>query len=113
MGQDSEAVACRVHPDVKRWLEEQAEDRGTTLGSYVEELLRSFYQGETMVPNKDGSMPNDPEPDPGNSLPEGVYVPDSGKYDYAVRWRDDAGEAHRRYYKTRKGAIQGAKRLRG
>ena len=109
--QESEAVACRVHPDVKEWLEDRAEEQGTTLGSYVEELLRSMYQDNTMVPNEDGTMPSDPKPD--NSLPEGVYVPDSHKYDYALRFTDARGNSKRRYYKTREGAVRGAKRLRG
>ena len=40
---ESKAIAARVHPDVHEWIKEQAEQEGTTLGSWVEELLRGAY----------------------------------------------------------------------
>lgn len=40
---DSKPIAGRVHPDVHKSLKEEAERRGTTLGSLVEEILRGWH----------------------------------------------------------------------
>lgn len=43
---DSKPIAARVHPDVHEWIAEEAEAQGTTIGSFVEEMLRSAYVSE-------------------------------------------------------------------
>mgnify|MGYP001143615068 CR=1 FL=1 len=43
---DSKAIAARVHPDVHEWISNEAEKQGTTIGSFVEEMLRSAYVSE-------------------------------------------------------------------
>jgi hypothetical protein len=82
-----------VNDQVADWIEEKADSRATTKGRIVEELLRDAYQEQ----GEGGS--NDEE-----SLPEGVYVPDSDKHDYALKYRDVYnGGVRRDYYKTREG----------
>jgi len=99
---ETQPVAARVHKSVAEWLEELAEEEATTVGRIVEDKLREAYQEESGSQQKSG-----------NSLPEGVYVPNSDKHNYAVKFTHDrTGETRRRYYKTREGAIKGANRLR-
>ena len=43
---ESKAIAGRVHPDVHKALKEEAEKRGTTLGSLIEEILRGWYTSQ-------------------------------------------------------------------
>lgn len=43
---DSKPIAGRVHPDVHKAIKEEANNRGTTLGSLVEEILRGWYTGQ-------------------------------------------------------------------
>ena len=40
---ESKTIAGRVHPDVHEALKEEAENRGTTMGSLVEEILRGWH----------------------------------------------------------------------
>jgi predicted transcriptional regulator len=96
-------VGARLHPEIKEQLEEMAEERKTTMARLIEEWVKEKVEAESEKRSTDGE-----------SLPEGVYVPNSEKHDYAVKWFDERkGKTRRRYYKTRSGAIQGAKRLRG
>jgi len=61
---DSKAVAARVHPDVHSFLKEEAEDRGTTMGSYVEEILREYYNSHRVPTEEQGEEGfNDAEPE--------------------------------------------------
>jgi predicted DNA-binding protein len=95
---ETKTVACRIHPDIKEKLEAMADERKTAKSRLLEEWIREKVEEH-----------DDPSAKP--DLPEGVYVPNSEKYDYAVRYKRD-GETRRKYYKTRSGAINGVKRLR-
>jgi predicted transcriptional regulator len=97
---ETQTVACRLHPDIKEKLEAMADERKTATSRLMEEWIREKVQES-----------DDPSAKSDKSLPEGVYVPNSEKYDYAVRYKRD-GETRRKYYKTRSGAINGAERLR-
>ena len=117
---DSKAIAARVHPDVHEFLKQEAENRGTTLGSYVEEVLRNYYDSHrepTEETIKNGSE-DVAEPEPTitggtEELPEGVYVPDSKEYNFAVAWRNSRSEEiQRSYYKTREKAVDKASRVK-
>jgi hypothetical protein len=92
-------VACRLHPEIDEELERLADERRTSKARIIEEWIKEKLEEETS-----GSSSSE-------SLPGGVYVPNSEKYDYAVRYKRD-GETRRKYYKTRSGAINGAERLR-
>jgi hypothetical protein len=99
---ETEPVAARVNERVYNWLEEQAESEATTIGRVVEDELRESFQ------EKAGSSD-----DPGDSdLPRGVYVPDSDKNNFAVKFRGYDGGTRRKYYKTRKGAEDKAARVK-
>jgi hypothetical protein len=99
---ETEPVAARVNERVYNWLEEQAESEATTIGRVVEDELRESFQ------EKAGSS-DDPDD---NDLPKGVYVPDSDKNNFAVKYRGYNGDTRRKYYKTRKGAVEKAARVK-
>lgn len=46
------------------------------------------------------------------SLPKGVYRPDSDEYPYAVKWSDVDGKTQREYYETRTNAESKAERVK-
>ena len=94
-------VSCRPHPEINRKLEELADERRTTKARLLEEWIKEKIEEEMGHGKTDGG------------LPEGVYVPDSRKYDYALKYTDGQGKSKRRYYKTRRGVVQAAERLRG
>ena len=98
---DSTPVAARVHPEVGDWLDEKAEKRKTTVGRVVEDLLSELYKEESGGSQSGGES---------GDLPKGVYRPD-GEYNFAVKYERD-GEVGRKYYKTRKSAIERAERER-
>ena len=98
---ETKPVAARVNGDVAEWLEELADQQATTVGRIVEDKLREAYQNR----EKSGDSEN------ADPLPEGVYVPDSDKYNYAVKYQEN-GKARRKYYKTREGAERWAERHR-
>jgi predicted DNA-binding protein len=95
-----EPVACRLHPELNRELEKIADERRTTKARLVEEWVT-----EKIEEFEDESESEE-------SLPEGVYRPNSDKHDYAVKWRDHAGNTRRDYYKTREGAREKVERVR-
>ena len=97
------SVAARVNDQVADWIQEKADSRATTKGRIVEEILRDAYQGRS----ESGSS-GDAE----KSLPQGVYVPDSDKHDYAVKYTGYNGDTRRKYYKTRRGAVKKAGRVK-
>ena len=99
---DSTPVAARVHPEVGDWLDEKADERKTTVGRVVEDLLSELYKEETSGSQSGGET---------GDLPKGVYRPD-GKYNFAVKYESANGDVARKYYKTRKSAIERAKRER-
>jgi hypothetical protein len=90
-----------VNDQVADWIEEKADRRATTKGRIVEEVLRDAYQER-----------DEDESSGEKSLPEGVYVPNSDKHDFAVKWRDYRGKDRRDYYKTREGAVGKVQRVR-
>jgi len=61
---DSKAIAARVHPDVHEWISEEAERRGTTIGSFVEELLRDTYLSHVEGQNLDEAEEEVESPEP-------------------------------------------------
>lgn len=80
------------------------------MGSLVEEILRGAYNSQSSIEEvrrEDRSASQSAE-----ELPDGVYRPDSHKYEYAVKFRDNDGETDRKYYKTRKKAVEAAERYR-
>jgi hypothetical protein len=90
-----------VNDQVADWIQEKADSRATTKGRIVEEILRDAYQ------EQDEGGSNDEEP-----LPQGVYVPNSDKHDYAVKYVGYNGDTRRKYYKTRRGAVKKATRVK-
>ena len=96
----SEAVAARVNEQVAEWIEERADKTAKTKGRIVEETLREAY----LRAEREGQDQETEE------LPEGVYVPDSDKYNYAVKFENYNGETRRKYYKSREGAVEKASR---
>ena len=99
---ETEPVAARVNERVYDWLEEQAEKEATTIGRIVEDELRESYQ------EKGGSSDEDDE----EPLPEGVYRPNSDKHNFAVKYVGYNGDTRRKYYKTRRGAVKKATRVK-
>jgi hypothetical protein len=99
---ETKPVAGRVNERVYDWLEERAESEATTIGRIVEDELRESFQ------ERAGSSDDSGESD----LPKGVYVPDSDKYSFAVKWRGHKGKTRRDYYKTREGALGKVERVR-
>jgi hypothetical protein len=95
----SVTVAARVRPEVKDFLDQEAKKRATTTARLVEELVLEEYR------EKNGGSQSGGE---SGDLPEGVYRPD-GKHDFAVKYEGPRG-VERKYYKTRKGAIERAER---
>lgn len=96
----SMAVAARVNPEIGEWVKEKADERQTTIGRIVEDTLREKYREEEGSDGFESSVSS-------KSLPEAVYVPDSDKYNYAVKFQRD-GKTRRKYYKTRSGAVNRA-----
>jgi len=97
------SVAARVNDQVADWIEKKADSRATTKGRIVEQILRDAYQNQS----ESGSSEDAEE-----SLPQGVYVPNSDKHDYAVKYIGYDGDPRRKYYKTRKGAEKKAARVK-
>lgn len=97
----SVTVSARVRPEVREFLEEKAEERATTTARLVEELVLEEYREENGGSQSSGES---------GDLPEGVYRP-NGEYNFAVKYERD-GEVGRKYYKTRKSAIERAERER-
>ena len=81
-------------------LEEIADERRTTKARLVEEWVT-----DKIEEFEDGSSGEE-------SLPKGVYVPNSDKNDFAVKFRGYDGDTRRKYYKTRRGAEDKAARVR-
>jgi len=97
-------VSCRPHPEITEKLEQLADERRTTKAHLVESWLKEKVEEEIEEEGNETSEGRE-------ALPEGVYVPDSHKYDYAVTWYED-GETRRKYYKTLEGAKKRAERVR-
>ena len=103
----SKSVAARVHQDVHEWLKQEAESRGTTLGSLVEDMLREKYKSQQPSPEMEGRNRRlSSTSGGGKTLPNAVYTPKSHKYDYAVRVYDTKKEKSvNKYYKTKRGVL--------
>ena len=96
-----EPVACRLHPELNEMLEEIADKRRTTKARLVEEWVT-----EKIEEFEEGGSSSE------ESLPKGVYVPDSDKNNFAVKYRGYNGDTRRKYYKTREGAVEKAARVK-
>jgi len=81
-----------------------AGERRTTKAHLVESWLKEKVEEEIGEEGNETSEGRE-------TLPEGVYVPDSHKYDYAVAWHEN-GKTERKYYKTLSGAKKRAERVR-
>lgn len=116
----NESVGARIHPKLNEWLEEEAERQMTTKARLVETFIQEAKErrdrqrsGEVEAEVEDEGNSNSDEGSDGDErLPEGVYRPDSEKYDWAISWRDGDGELQRDYRKTREAIERKAKRLR-
>ena len=97
-------VSCRPHPEITEKLEQLADERRTTKAHLVESWLKEKVEEEIGEEGNETSEGRE-------TLPEGVYVPDSHKYDYAVAWHEN-GKTERKYYKTLSGAKKRAERVR-
>lgn len=94
---DSRAIAARVHPDVHEWAKSEAERQGTTLGSFVEELLRSAYLSEMEArehPESEDDLAPEPEEIPIQSaeVEDGELVVEAGSRHIAEEVREELSE---------------------
>jgi len=94
-------VSCRPHPEINEKLEQLADKRRTTKARLLEEWIKEKLDEE--MGHESGES--------GGSLPHGVYVPDSEKHSYAVKFEKN-GKTRRKYYKTREGAERRAEHER-
>lgn len=92
---ESELVTARVNERVHGWLVELAEEKDTTIERIAEDKLREAYQEESK-----------------ESLPKGVFHPESDEYSYGVKWSDVNGKTQREYYENRADAEDKAARVR-
>jgi predicted transcriptional regulator len=104
MSNRPKAVSCRPHPEINEKLEELADQRRTTKARLLEGWIKEKVEEEI---DEEGNKTSEGR----ETLPEGVYVPDSHKYDYAVAWHEN-GKTSRKYYKTLEGAEKRARRVR-
>jgi hypothetical protein len=105
----TEPVAARVHKKVYSWIKEQADDRATTEGRIVEQLLKEAYQDRDSEESEESEESGESEEsaEPSGDLPDPIYIPDSAEYDYALRVPESSSlRSDRKYYKTKEGVMK-------
>lgn len=95
--------------ELAEWLENESENRMTTISSAAQQLLVEKYreqQNEGAETSQGGSVGADDLGALFEEYEDAWYVPDSDQHQYVVYGPDDG----RRYYKTKEGAAEAIKR---